>query len=173
MHKKQLTKFFMQVSPRKAQFCVTWILGLLLGALLAAGSEPSFAWMRLAAQQQVSIVFFWILAVFPFLIVAYAVTVKRQEILLVAGFCQTFLTSYLWIILHRLLGSAAWLLEPMLLLSHNLCFPLLSWFILRHMDGKKDTLVRDHILCLSIAFIFTTFQHLAVTPYLWKLIFIS
>lgn len=152
---------------------LVWILGLGLGAFLAAGSEPSFAWMRLAAQQRVSIVFFWILAVFPFLIAAYAITVRRQEILLAVCFCHTFSTSYIGVFLHRMFGTAGWLIEPMFLLTQNLCLPFLCWFILRHMDGKKNTMVRDHVFCLVFALILATFQYFAVTPFLAELIFIS
>ncbi len=173
MHKTRLLKFPLQLSSRRVQFCLIWILGLLLGALFAAGSEPSFAWMRLAAQQRVSIVFFWILAVFPFLIVAYASTVRRQEILLVFCFCHAFLTAYLSFTLCSVFGSAGWLLEPMFLLSHYLCLPVLCWFTFRHLEHRKDTLVRDHIICLAIALISATFQYFTVTPYLTKLVFIS
>lgn len=155
-----------------SQLYLGWILGLILGASLAAGSEPSFAWMRLAAQQRVSIVFFWILAVFPFLLTAYAATVSRREILLAVCFCHTFFISYLGVSLHKVFGSAGWLLEPMLLFSELICLPVLFWFSYRHLEDK-NTLFRDHIICLILALIAASIQYFTVTPFLTKLIFIS
>ena len=173
MVKTMSSRISQHLSNRRVQFCFLWILGLVLGALLAAGSEPSFAWMRLAAQSRVSIVFFWILAVFPFLLAAYAITVNRQEILFVVCFCHAFFTSCLGVFLHRVFGTAGWLLEPMFLFSHNLCIPLFCWFTLRHSGQRNDTLARDHIICLVIAISFATFQYFTVTPYWSKLILFS
>ena len=144
-----------------------WIFGLVLGILFAAGAEPSFlSLMRRFLSYPVSIVILLILAVLPFLISAYAVLMKRQEIVLTVLFCKAFLFAFFGLSAHLIYGSAGWLLQPMVQFPDLLLMPMLIWFCLR----TERTLLKDHVTCLCTAVIAVLIHSFVVLPFLAQLI---
>ena len=144
-----------------------WIFGLMLGTLFAAGTDSLFlSWMLRFSSHPVSIVFSLILAVLPFLIAAYAVLIKRQEIVLAVLFCKAFVYAFLGFSAQMIYDTAGWLLQPMIQFPDLLLMPMLFWFCLR---GNK-ALMRDHLTCLCTAIPVVLIHYFVVLPFVAQLI---
>lgn len=148
-----------------------WFLGLMMGTLSAAGMDLSFhTWMHRAFSQPVSIVILLIAAVLPFLISAYAVWIKRHEILLGVLFCKAFGFAFLAFSASVTFGNAGWLLQPMICFPDIVLMPFLCWFCFRSNHRNESNLFHDHAICLFSAVCSVLIHYFVVLPFLAGLI---
>ena len=148
-----------------------WVVGLLLGTVIAARIDPSsFSLMRRTASSQVSIVDRFIAAAFPFLIAAYAVYMNRPKLLLAVCFCKAFCFSFCAFIIIASFGTAGWLVQPLLQFTDICIIPVFCWFCVRNVSGKRKSWKKDALVCLIFAAITATADYWIVAPFLAKLI---
>lgn len=164
------TRFFKfeGLNRRLLSFFGCWLLGLLLGTLLAVGADASMiSLMRRAANCRVSIVLL-LTAVLPFLISAYAVSIYRYSILSVLGLLKAFAYSFCGILSVRAFGSAGWLVQPMLQFTDSITTIFLCFFGIRccvDQTGFK----RDLIICILVSVAAVIIDYALVSPYLLSL----
>jgi len=153
------------------QFSLCFIFGLALGALFAAGSDSYlYSLMRQCACRPMSIVTSLILAVFPFLILAYGAWIHRKEILLWMAFLSAFSYGFFGCLLLGAFGSAGWLLQILIQFTQSASLPMLCWFSLRQLEGKQESLLRDHIICIITVSALALFDLFVVSPFVAELI---
>lgn len=140
-----------------------WISGLCTGTLLAVRFDPVFSsMMRRISFGSVSIV--WILmVVFPFLITAAAVLYNKQFLIYICAFVTAIWAAFVGQSLRLFLGSAGWLLQPVMLFPLMLVYAVYCWFALR---ADKRSLANDLIVCLIICVCAVVIDFYAVSPFL-------
>ena len=117
-------------------FLICGLWGLTAGILSAAATDDSLlSLMRQASQRPVSIVLLLWIAVLPFLIAAYAVSIKQWNILFAAVFLRFFGWSFCAAGCLRCFGTATWLIQPMLQFTDNLSLILFCLFC--HTQKRK------------------------------------
>ena len=143
------------------------LLGLILGIGLAALTDLSvLAPMRPFFSARVSIVWLSVFAAFPFLIAAFAVLIKRFDLLYLLFLIRCFGYGFTaWSIL-RLYGSAAWLVQPMLQFSDGIGLAVLAGVSIRWCHGHRDRWFWDLSFCLILVFLAVILDDRFVSPIL-------
>ena len=121
-----------------AVLAVFFLLGLIFGTL-AAGSAGAFflSAMRAVAGSHVSFMGLLSSLVPPFLFSAFAVYLGRPLLLVPIAFWKAFLFSYLVSGLFSAWGSAGWLITALVMSGRICALPLLWWYWLRHIRGRR------------------------------------
>ena len=136
-----MSVFMLPEQGRRSKILVlslSFFLGHLLGIRVSGAASDFFiSGMRLAASSQVSIIGLLISAVLPFLFSAFAVYLGRPVLLNPIAFCKAFLFSYVgyrwWITWNQ----AGWLVTGLVMFTSFLSLPVLFWYWLRYIDGRK------------------------------------
>lgn len=148
-----------------------WITFCALSAMTAGifCSDPvdlqPFLQMRLASGP-VSIVVRLLAVLLPFLISAYAVSIKQWNILLITVFLRFFTWGYFAGMCIRFFGSAAWLVQPMLQFTDNGSLILFTLYCFR---GETVSSRVFWFLVIAAAFIVIT-DYSIVMPILASLL---
>ncbi len=115
-----------------------WLLGLVSGSFFSVSAGNSFLLtMRAAASSHVSI--FGLLAsiLLPLLFSAFAVYISQPWLLVPIAFGKAFFFSYLALAVLSAFGSAGWLIRWLLMFSDSLSLPVLWWYWLRAVSGRR------------------------------------
>lgn len=116
-----------------------WFIGIVFGVSLSRyGSDISASLMRMVIRSPASIVSLTSVALFPFLISAFAVFISQHWLLpLIAAFkgiCFSFVLS----VAMQAYASASWLIYPLVAFSQVTTVPLLWIFWLRYCARDKS-----------------------------------
>ena len=141
---KVRSKLRLQLPKAYWLFIGLWLAGLISGTLLAALSgNHYFLLMRVAASSHVSIVGLTVTVLLPFLCAAFAVYTDRPWMLYAVCFTKVFTFAFCGFGITAAYGSAGWLVRALLQFSDICTVPVLCWFSLRHLSGRKNGWKRD------------------------------
>ena len=139
-----MARFLLHESNRQAGrfrvllLAAAWFLGLLAGAYLFSSADQSSAsLMRAAVSGRVSIVGSLVVTLLPFLFSAFAVYVSRPALLLPIAFGKGVSVSLVSLGIGAALGGAAWLIRGLVMFSDLAVTPLLVFYWLRHISGRR------------------------------------
>ena len=123
--------------------------------------------MRAAANGRVSIVLLLSAALMPFLITAYAVSIKQHTAVWALAFFQSFFYVLCGVLTVRSFGSAGWLVQPMLQFSDSVASILFCWFGLRCFS--RGDVRKDLTVCVFICIAAVIMDYFLVSPFLVSL----
>ena len=125
---------------RKRPFLLTvfFLLGHLLG-VWASGHTSSFllSAMRTVVSSRVSVIGLFSSLVLPFLFSAFAVYLAQPLLLFPIAFWKAFLFSYTGSALFAYWGGAGWLIMPLLMFGSICSMPVLCWYWMHHICGRR------------------------------------
>ena len=117
---------------------IVFFLGHLLGVWVSGTASDFFvSQMRTAGASRVSIIGLLSSAVLPFLFSAFAVYAGRPVFLIPIAFCKAFLFSYVGYRWWIAWGHAGWLVTGLVMFTAILSLPVLCWYWLRYVGGRK------------------------------------
>ena len=164
---------FMPVWRRSSPFVFLafWgFTGLLSGAFAAFRISHSFSpLMRMAASCPVSIVGLLASNLLPLLFSVCAVYFDIRRFLYPVAFFKLFLFSFVSMGVIQAYQSAAWLVHFLFLFSDSLSLPVLCLFWTRQICGRKETLLRDTLLCLVFFVFIGGLDFYLISPFLANL----
>ncbi len=106
-----------------------WLLGLILGMILAFSEKDSFySLMHGVIYHSVSIVWLICTSILPFLLSTIVVYLSSPALLLFVCFCKAFLLGFTAAAIMLSFGSAGWLIKYFLLFSDFASVPVLYLF---------------------------------------------
>ena len=150
---------------------LSWVSGLLLGAILSASAGESIAsLMRALVYGDMSIVGLLFVAILPFLITAIAVRFSNPVLLYSSVFCRAFLCSYVALGLLMTFRTAGWLLCLLCLFCDYFRLPLLWLCWLHAASGEGTAFLHRTILCVLAVGLASVFDYCIVSPFLAELI---
>ena len=164
-----MSSFLGAARARYSGFILSWITGLLAGTIFA--SQVNFntlSLMRMVPRHSVSIVLLILVAVIPFLIAAYAVSIRKIAALFVLSFVIAATYGSVGMMVNLAFGSASWLVLPMLLFSRIIHHCLYCWFVLRCMVLTMH-LGTVLLLCVLACAIVVVIDATFVSPFLASL----
>lgn len=148
-----------------------WITGLVVGTVIAAGTDLSaFSLMRRALFGQVSIVNLFAAAAFPFLLAAYAVFIDRPRLLLLICGIKALCFAFCAYMTAASFGTAGWLVQPLVQFMDLCLVPVLCWFCIRHISGPLNSFRKDIMVCAAAVVAAVSINYFVVSPFLAKLI---
>ncbi len=157
------------IKNQTLHFCLVFIAGLLLGAIYARSLSPQkLTLMRQAVFCQSSIVGLLCCSILPFLLAAYAAYIGRRELMLAVCACKAFSYSAAGLALHRVFGTAGWLMQPMAQFTQTVTLPVFCFFILRICAGRRQK--RSLIVILIITILAAGIDYFVVSPFVAGLI---
>ena len=152
---------------------IVWIIGLLLGALLApAPSDPSFFLIRPYLSGEVSIVSHLTAVSLPLLLAAYAVNINKPILILLISFLKAVHFSYCGCLIYTIYGSAGWLVRFLFQFADIFAVPVFCWFCIRQLSGTSKYQNRERMVCIGLTFFFAITDILLISPFLAKLLHI-
>ena len=155
--------------PRKPYllFAAVWIVGMALGTSLSAAASNSFSSvMRMAPQSPVSVVGLAVTVLLPFLLSAFAVYKDKPQALYVVCFIKIFHLMFSGFSIWSAFGSAGWLVRFLLQFSDICTTPILCWFSLNNIDGRKIRWQRDLLISAGIYMCVCCLDLLFISPFL-------
>jgi len=126
-----------------------WISGLISGFLLFYQSAASASLMRGCVYASVSIVWFLVLSILPFLFSALAVFLSFPPLLFLACFLKALCHGFLLAGLDSVWGSAVWLVRLLVLSDDFILVPLLYYFWLRCISRVKNSIFLESLVTCS------------------------
>ena len=164
---KARPRIHLQLSRSQWLLFVFWISGLVLGTCFAtAASKHYLLMMRMAPQSHVTIVGLAVTVLLPFLSSAFAVYKDRLWLVYPICFAKVFAFASCGYGITAAFGSAGWLVRLLLQFSDILTMPILCWFVLRHISGRKMVLKRDFGICLGLEVIICCLDLWYISPFL-------
>lgn len=149
----------------------SWFLGLLLGVIFSiAAGDSIVSLMRTAVSSHVSISGLLTAILLPFLLSAFAVFICEPWLLFVIAFLKAFAFSYLGLGVMVAYGSAGWLVWLLLMFSDCCSLPLLLWYWIRFISGRKSTVIPVTVVLFFLAVLIGSFDFCVVSPFLATLI---
>ena len=144
-----------------------WLGGLLAGTIYAASASTQyFLLMRMAPQSHVSIVGLATAVLLPFLITAFAVYRDRPWVLYPICFAKVFVFASCGFGITAAYGTAAWLIRFLLQFSDICSVPILCWFAMGHVAGRKKSWKRDIRICLMLDIAIICLDLWYISPFL-------
>ena len=144
-------------------------LGCAAGIWLSRDAAPQFAdAVGVLSDSAGGFALILILAM-PMLFSALAVYVKRPVFLLPLAFWKAFFFSYVFCGFMSVCGSAGWMVCSLGLFSGLCSLPVLCWYWLRHMGGRKFSL-RSFLAALALLFAAGLLDLRVVSPFLAKIL---
>ena len=126
-----------------------WITGLLCGMLSCyLGDYTIFSVMRRSVYSSVSIVWYAVVSIIPFLFSALAVFLSSPWLLLTVCFLKALSFGFMLCGLNWVMGGAGWLICFAVLSDDFFLVPLLYLFSMRHISGEGKCLFREFVLVL-------------------------
>jgi hypothetical protein len=167
--KKLLPNFSPAVS--QTLFCLVWLAGLICGGIIATqASEPYLLLMRRAAQVPVSITGLLAAVFLPFLLIAISVYISKPWLIYWIVFFKACTFMIVGFSVASVYGSAGWLIRLLLQFTDGIMLPMLCWFACRHLNGGKDGLWRDTVICAVAVVCLGCIDYCNVSPFLALLI---
>lgn len=149
-----------------------WLSGLLAGvAFYSPAGHILDPWMRGRAFAPVSIRPLLCVTLLPFLFSAFAVFISRPRLIYLVAFSKAFLLGLIGLAVQRCWGSAGWLARWMLCFSSAASGPLLYWYWLRHIDGRREYAFSETALLFSSAAILGSIHFFIIVPLAARLIY--
>jgi hypothetical protein len=148
-------------------FTGVWLSGLILGTIFSAiAGNHYFLLMRMAPQSHVSIVGLAVTVLLPFLLSAFAVYKDRPWMLHLICSTKVFTFAFCGFGITAAYGGAGWLVRLLLQFSDICTVPILCWFALRHLTGKRIGWKRDIGICLGLAVAVCCLDLWYISPFL-------
>ena len=148
-------------------FIGVWLAGLIAGTLLAASSSTHyFLLMRMAPMSHVSIVGLTVTVLLPFLCSAFAVYKDRPWMLYAICFTKVFIFAVCGFGITAAYGNAGWLVRSLFQFSDICTIPVLCWFDLRHLTGRKPEWKRDIGISLGLVILVICLDTWYISPFL-------
>lgn len=148
----------------------SFLLGHLLGVWFSGiASEHYLSAMRAVVSSRVSIIGLLSSMVLPFLFSAFAVYLQQPVLLIPIAFMKAFLFSYLGYGLYTAWGSAAWLVTGLTMFGSLCSMPVLYWYWLRHMGGRRFEIL-PFCLILGILVMIGMMDYCLIVPFLANII---
>lgn len=149
-----------------------WFSGLICGTLVSLQTRNSLsALMRSALSAPVSIVGLLCVTVLPFLFSAFAVFLSKPILLLPICFAKAFVFAFCSTCILQAFGSAGWLIRWLLLFGDCASIPLLYWFWMRYLPGKRHLFCLESVWVFSLSFLTAGISYRVISPLLLRLIF--
>ena len=151
MHTKWVFKHFYPRSDRQiCIFAVLWVIGLLSGVLLCKHSsfDVSIIFFGAVNTDPLPLILF-LICVLPATLSAFAFSCSLFPIACLIVFSVALFQGFSGTLIYMSVGSAAWLLRPMLLFSAS-CTSVLMWWLL--LQSKSGRLIYKNI---RFAFVFS------------------
>lgn len=156
-------------APKRSQLCFSmcFIIGLLLGALLARftigrGNATIVMAATCSALLPVQIV----IMVVPLAISVLAVRLSASIAFFPLCLIRSFTFGYCSCGVFMAFQSAGWLIKGLLLFSDSILIVPLLWFWLRHLDGSRQHLKSDALLYVGFSLIVCFLDFLYISPFL-------
>ncbi len=167
-------KLFRNFSEKKNQLTVFvlasfWLIGVVVGCILAISDPVSFSLMRSACETRVSILWLSILSILPLFVVSVVVYYRLHYLIFPICALRAFNFGYCVCGVYLSFGSAGWLVCGLLLFSSLLSVPVLFWFCCRCLCRTLSTGRGEFISCLVITLLITLVDYLWVSPFLHSL----
>ena len=160
-----------QKERRSCLFGAIWLIGLLVGGMMANQASDQFLLlMRRAASSSVSITGLLAVELLPFLCVFFSVYISRPWLIYLVCFLKACSFSYTGFAVMAAFGSAGWLVRFLLQFTSGGALALLCWYALRHLDGNCDGIRKDSLICGLLIYSLGCMDHYFVSPFLVALI---
>lgn len=152
-------------------FALSLFVGLILGVISASSASDSvILLMRLAISRPVSIVGLLSIYLLPFVSSILAVFLSKSWMLLPICFLKALIFGFCARVITVLAGDPDWLLHILFLFSDTCSFVMLCWFWIRHISGRKVTVIQDAAICIVVFIILGTLDYCYISPFLAMLI---
>ncbi len=160
--------------PQARRGCVlaaVWITGLVLGCILGMRTNEIYRYlMRSAAQSAVSIIGLLATAGVPFLFVYFSVYISRPKLIYLICFLKACSYSLTGMMILSVYGSAGWLVRLLLQFTESGAMILLCWFACGHLEGSREKLGTDTVICSVLLLCLGCMDHCYVSPFLAMLV---
>lgn len=137
---------FFSSSRKPSTIVLAFVLcvGYFLGAVLALLSDQfSVSLMHTAVLSRGSIVSILSVLLLPFLFTAFAVFVRRYQLLVPIAFFRAVIFSYVCSVIVCIYGSSGWLILLLFLFSDCASLPVLCWLWVRSISSREQKLLRN------------------------------
>ncbi len=157
-------------SKNKLILSLLWLLGLLLGVVLAGTGDIVPSLMRTASGTPVTIVSLLLRCTLPFLISLLAIHFSKRWIVFLLCFFKAFLFGLCICSVTFCFYQASWIVILLLIFSDIVLMPVLFYFWIKHIDsvGVK---MHSSMLCCAIAIVVACVDYCYISPYLVLLIY--
>ena len=163
----QQTRIFPFSRVRSYILTVLWPLSFLVGCLFYLSARSIFSpLMCSAVSGSVSIVSLLLCTLFPFLLSAFAVFLSGPWLLILIGFCKSFLFGFLSLGLVLSFGSGGWFLRFLVLSTDILLFPLLFWYLHRNLLTIPKSFLVESAFVISLALLIGIVYFVYILPFL-------
>ena len=163
----QRTRFFSFPRLRSYILAMLWPFGFLAGCLFYLSARSIFSPLMCGAViGSVSIVSLLFCTLFPFLISAFAVFLSCPWLLILVGFCKSFLFGFLSLGLVLAFGGGGWFLRFLVLSADILTFPLLFWYLHRNLLTISKSFLEESALVISLALLMGIANYVYILPFL-------
>ena len=167
LFQKMRCRFSLHILKPQGLLIAVWLLGLILGTTLAAAaSNRYFLMMRTAMNTRVSIVGLAVTVLLPLLFAAFAVykdnTWALYPICLIKAFSFAF-TGFSTVVVS---GTAGWLIRPLFQFADICSAPVLCWFAMEHISGKRIRWKQNILTCLCLDFLVCCLDLCYISPFL-------
>ena len=148
----QQTRFFSFSRVRSYILVILWPLSFFAGCLFYLSARSVFSPLMCGvANGSVSIVSLLFCTLFPFLLSAFAVFLSSPLLLILIGFCKSFLFGFLSLGMVLAFGSGGWFARLLLLCGDILLFPLFFWYLYRNLMPIPKSALEETALVISLA----------------------
>lgn len=163
------SSYYSRCSFRVFFLAILWIMGLLVGLLVASNDSSIYLLMRMAPTCNVSIVGLAVVLILPFLFSIIGLIYQKFVMIYFLSAVKAFVSGYTLYGILCCYGSAGWLIRGLLLFSDSSMTILLLWLLFRHIDRRKKTLYADATVCFISAVVIGITDYLIVSPFLCAL----
>lgn len=149
---------------------LTWICGLLLGAILSVSVDKLLlSTMRGAMISNMSITGPVTVVLLPLLLSAYAVYFSQPAMLVSVVFIKAFLFAYTGAGILMLYPVSGWLLRWLLMFSDMMTMPMLWLIWLSNSKGGFVSIFRRIAICVVFAMLIGCVDLFQIAPFLTRL----
>lgn len=139
MHSKWVFKhFYLRTSNQVYVLAILWVIGLLSGIILCSYSYCDFTGIFFGAVNvDPAPLALFLVCMLPVLLSAVAVSFSLFSITCLVVFAVAVFQGFSSMVVYIAVGSAAWLLRPILLFSASCSSVLMWWLLLQHKKGRR------------------------------------
>ena len=149
---------------------ICWLLGSLAGAACSVSAgEPLASLMYSAMERRVSFVSLLGILILPFLFSVFAVYIHSLGILFVICFLKAFSFSFVFAAVCAAFPDSYWLLRWLLMFSECLVIPVLFWFWLHFLSGKRSGLLLPSVVSAMAILFVAAIDHTYISAFLAEL----
>ena len=167
LFQKMRCRFSLHISKPNLLFFTVWLMGLILGTTLAAAaSNRYFLLMRTAMNTRVSIVGLAVTVLLPLLLAAFAIYKDNIWALYPICMIKAFAFAFAGFGTVAVSGTASWLIRPLFQFADIYSVPILCWFTLSHLSGKRIGWKKNFLACLCLDFLICCLDLCYVSPFM-------